>query len=90
MSDEHGTAGTVEIALLERERLADPQSGAPEHDDEAAESGALGVIAYRTHDRDDLLDRRRIGRILFALVGDSQAWSLVSGGGRRRLAARIP
>ena len=33
--DENCTAGAVEIALLKRERFADPQSGAPEQDDQA-------------------------------------------------------
>jgi hypothetical protein len=68
VSDEHGTAGTVEIALLEGERLADPQPRAPEQDDQRAEPVAVRAIANRPHDGDDLLDRRRVGRVLLALL----------------------
>jgi hypothetical protein len=31
-SGQHGAAPAVEIAFGQRERLADPQTGAPEHD----------------------------------------------------------
>jgi hypothetical protein len=57
---------------------------------------AEGVMATRSRHGDDLLDRRRVGRVLLALVSlagdpaDSRAWSRVSGGDRRRPAARMP
>jgi hypothetical protein len=40
-------------------RLADPQPGAPQHDDQAPEPDALAILAGGAHDRDDLLDRGR-------------------------------
>jgi hypothetical protein len=41
--DEYGAARSVQIALLERQRFADSQSGAPEQNDERAETVALGA-----------------------------------------------
>jgi len=67
-SDEHSAAGTVEIALLEGERLADPHPRTPEQEDQRPETVAVRAIANRPHDGDDLLDRRRVGGILLALV----------------------
>jgi len=67
-ADEHGAAGCVQIALLEAERLADPQPGTPEQHDQRAEPMSLGSITDGSHDRDDLFDGRRVGRILLALV----------------------
>jgi len=43
VSDEHGPAAFVQIALGERERLVDPQAGAPEHDDHSAQAIAVVV-----------------------------------------------
>jgi hypothetical protein len=54
---EHGASAAVEIAFLKRERFTDPQSRAPQQDDQRAETVALGAIADRSHHRDDLLDR---------------------------------
>ena len=66
--DEHGAAGTVQIALLKCERLADSQSGPPEQHDQRPEAMPLGAVADRAHHGDDLLHRRRVGRILLALL----------------------
>jgi len=66
--DGHGAARSVQIALLERERFADSQAGAPEQDDERAESMAVGAITDCAHDRDDLFNRRWIGRVLLAFL----------------------
>ena len=66
--DENCAAGSVEVALLKRERFADPQSGAPEQDDQRAEPVTVGAVTDRAHDRHDLLDRRRVGGIALALV----------------------
>ena len=48
--DEHCAADSVEIALLKRERFADPQSGAPEHDDQRAEPVTVGAVSDGAHD----------------------------------------
>ena len=37
-ADKHGAAGSVQIALLERQTFADSQTGPPEQDDERAKS----------------------------------------------------
>jgi hypothetical protein len=66
--NEHGAAAAVKVALLEGERLADPQARAPEQHDQRAEPVTVGVLADRAHHRDDLLNRRRIGRVPLALV----------------------
>jgi hypothetical protein len=39
-----------------------PHAGAPEHDDQPAQSAPVDAVAGVAHHRDDLLDRRRIGR----------------------------
>jgi hypothetical protein len=73
-ADEHGAAVSVEVALLERERFADSQAGAPEQDDERAESVAVGAVADCAHDRDDLFNRRRVGRICSPLLRGGRPW----------------
>jgi hypothetical protein len=87
-ADQHGTSIGVEVAFGQRESLADPQSGSPEHDDEAAQSdavgvipGGVGVIPGGAHHGDDLLDRRRVCRILQTLV--ARRPSVVIAGQRR-------
>jgi hypothetical protein len=55
--------GTVKIALRQRERLADPQARAPEHDDQAAQSVSGRAVAGCAHDPDDLLGRRWVGGV---------------------------
>jgi hypothetical protein len=85
MANEHGTAATVKVALLERERLIDPQSGAPEQHDQRAETLAVSLVANNSHDRDNLLDGWRIGGILLALIS-WRAASVIAGHGRGRAA----
>jgi hypothetical protein len=75
-------AGAVQIALIEIERFADPQPGAPEQDDQGAKSLSVGAIADSTHHRDELLDGRRVGRVVLALV--PQGASAVIARHRRR------
>jgi hypothetical protein len=53
---------------LERQRFADPQSGTPQQHNQRTKSLTLGAVTDRAHHRDDLFDRRRIGRVLLALV----------------------
>ncbi|HME01712.1 MAG TPA: hypothetical protein VKG38_01605 [Solirubrobacteraceae bacterium] len=50
------------------ERLSDPQPSTPEQHDQGAEPLPVGAIAGSTHHRDDLLNGRRVGRVVLALV----------------------
>ena len=61
-------AARVQVGLGERERLADPQAGPPQHDDQAAQPLAVHAVARLAHDGHDLLDRRRVGRVAHPLV----------------------
>jgi hypothetical protein len=65
---EQCAATVVEVRLVEGERLVDPESRSPQHDDQAAQPAAMAPITGRAHDRDDLLDGGRVGRIAHALV----------------------
>jgi hypothetical protein len=65
---EQRAATVVEVRLVERERLVDPQARAPQHDDQAAKPATVAPVAGGAHDRDDLLNGRRIGRIATSLV----------------------
>src|SRR5213078_3197263 len=48
--DEHRATAAVKIALLESERLADPQPRAPQQDDQRAEPMTVGTVTDRAHD----------------------------------------
>jgi hypothetical protein len=56
ISYEDRASPRVEVTLSKRECLADSEAGAPEYDDQAAQSGALRVVACHRHDGDDFLD----------------------------------
>ena len=60
-ADQDRTPAAIEIGLGQRERFADPQPGAPEHHDHAAQPLAVRAIAGGAHHGDDFLDRRRVG-----------------------------
>ena len=80
----------VKVGLVQRERLADPQPRAPQHHDDAAQSHTLGIVAGGAHDSDDLLDRRRIGRVPQPLVrGRDPLVEAGRGRGRSRPASAI-
>jgi hypothetical protein len=83
--NEHGAAAAVKIALLKRERFADPQPRTPQKHDQGTKAVTVGTAADRAHNSDDLLDGRRIGRILLALV-PRRATSVIAGHGRWRAA----
>ncbi len=58
----------IEICFREGERFADSQAGTPQNDDQGPEPDAVGIVSGCPHDRDDLLDRGRIGRVSQAFV----------------------
>src|SRR3954466_4651107 len=60
---EQGPATLVEVGLVERQRLVNPQARAPQHDDQPAQAATVAPVAGSAHDRDDLLDGRRVGRV---------------------------
>jgi hypothetical protein len=66
--DQNSAAPTVEVAVLERERFADPHSRTPKQHNQRSESVAVDAVTNRAHHSDDLFDRRRIRRVLLALV----------------------
>ena len=61
-------APRIEVGLGERERLADPQASAPEHDDQPAQPVAVDTVTGVAHHADDLLDRRRIRGVAHPLL----------------------
>jgi hypothetical protein len=67
-----GSAATrgalIDVGLVERERLRDPQPTAPEHRDQRAEPQAVAIMASLAHHQDDLFRPRRVGRIMHPLV----------------------
>jgi hypothetical protein len=70
-TNQDSAALLVQIGFGETERLADPQAGAPEQDDQRTEPVTVGTVASRPHHRDDLVDRRRVSRIAKTLVARS-------------------
>ena len=66
--NEHGAAAAVEIAVLERVRFTYAQPSAPQQDDHRAKPVSVGTVVDRAHDGDDLLNGRRIRRVLVPLV----------------------
>jgi hypothetical protein len=93
VTHKHRAAVRITVSLADRERLIDPQAGAPQHDDHAAQPNALGTVAGGTHHSDDLLHSRWVGWVPKALVarrgglGGSWTWSPVNGAARRSPAA---
>jgi hypothetical protein len=68
VAHEQRSAPRIQVGFGERERLVDPQAGAPEYDDQGAQPAPVDAVAGVAHHRDDLLDRRRIGRVADPLV----------------------
>jgi hypothetical protein len=88
--DHDSAAGPVQIALLQRQRFADSQAGAPEENDQRAESMAVGAITECAHDCHDLFNRRWIGWVLLALVaGWTTSVIAGQGGGRTAVASDV-
>jgi hypothetical protein len=78
-------AGAAQIALVEIWRFADPQPGAPQQNNQSTKSLSVGAIANSTHHRDDLVDGRRVGRVVLALV-PRRASAVIARHRRRRAA----
>jgi hypothetical protein len=66
--DQNRTATLIKIGLGQRERLLDPQPGAPEHDDQRVEAMTVAIVPGLAHHRDDLIDRRRVRGVGLAIV----------------------
>jgi hypothetical protein len=58
----------VEIALPKVERFTDPEASAPQQHDHGAKPLSVGAIADSVHHGDDLLDGRRVRRVMLALL----------------------
>jgi hypothetical protein len=54
--DEQAASALVEVGLCERERLMDPQTGSPEHDNQPTHPPTVSAVASAAHDRNDLID----------------------------------
>ena len=75
-------AARIQVGLGERERLADAQAGSPEDDDPATQPTTVDTVAGAAHHRNDLLDRRRVGRVAHPLIARRTAgMELRQGGG---------
>jgi hypothetical protein len=61
--DEDRAAIMIQVGFGERERLTDSKTGAPEHDDQTAQTKTIGIVSRRSHHGDDLLNGRRVGRV---------------------------
>ena len=70
---------------MQRQCLVDPKAGSPQDRDQPAKPPTVQTVADDLHDRDDLRDRRWVGRIPQTLV----AWRAtgMKAGNRRRRAA---
>jgi hypothetical protein len=75
----------VKVALLKSEGFADAQTRAAKQHGQRAKPETVRPLTDRAHDLDDLFDRRRIGRVLLALVTRWPA-TVIAGHGRGRAA----
>ena len=80
--DEQAPSPLVEVGLGEREGLVDPNARAPQHNDQTPHPPAVTAISGLAHDRDDLVDRGRIGGVTASFVRRDSAG--VMAGHRRR------
>ena len=83
-TDEQRAAAAIEIRLAQRERFVDAHAGAPQHNKQSAKPTTVQTIAGDPHDRNDLLDGGRVGRISQAFV--TRGTTGVKAGHRRRRA----
>jgi hypothetical protein len=68
VADQNRAAAPVKVGLGQRERLVDPQPGAPQHHDQRADATAVAIVAGVAHHGHDLIDGRRVSRVALALV----------------------
>ena len=83
VTDQQRPAGGVDVGLVQRQRFADPQPGAPEDRDQRPQAQAVAVMTGLAHDHDDLLRARRVRRVLHPLVMRRPSGE-ISRGRRRR------
>jgi len=62
-ADRHGPCLGVQIGLGERERLADPQTGAQQDRDQRSRTVRVVAVSSLAHDEDDFLNGWRVGRV---------------------------
>ena len=85
MTDKHHTPVATKVALGQREGFADPKARSPQHNDHAAQPHAVRTVSRSTHDRDDLVDARRVWRIAQTLVSRRRPrWNSGNVAGERR------
>src|ERR1035441_2393104 len=87
-ADEDGASRSVKVTLGEVKRPADPETGTPQDHHRRPQASTAKPITGRAHDCDDLLDRRRIGRIAKALVPRGSPLVVAGHRGRRATMAR--
>jgi hypothetical protein len=68
MTNQQRPSARIDIGLIQRQRLGDPQTTAPQHRDQRANPKTVAILAVLAHDQDDLLRPRRVRRVLHALV----------------------
>ena len=85
MPDQNRAPTLIEIGLGQRERLLDAQPRAPEHHDQGVDAMPVAIVRGLAHDRDDLIDRRRVRRVRLTLVARGNPGTR-SRRGRRRTA----
>jgi catechol 2,3-dioxygenase-like lactoylglutathione lyase family enzyme len=72
--------------LDEWESILDAHGGAPQHHDQTADTSPVDPVPGLAHDRHDLLDGRRIGRVADPLVARRAPGEIPGQGGRRQTA----
>jgi hypothetical protein len=82
MPDKQAASPLVQIGLGEREGLVDTNARAPQHNDQTTHPPAMTSVSGLTHDRHDLVDRGRIGRVTAAFVRRDSP-GVMAGHGRR-------
>lgn len=71
VADEQRAAPAIEVRLVQGESFIDAKTRSPQDDDQPAKPPTVQAVARGPHDRDDLLDGRRVGRVAPPLVGRS-------------------
>ena len=66
--DQNRSPPWLQIGLGQRQRLVDPKPRTPEHHDQPVQAIAVRSASRHPHDRDDLIDRRRVSRVAPTLV----------------------